>query len=180
MIQTTQQPKQGSGQHRPSQTRPQQSGQSLMEFVLVMPLLVLILIGGFSFGMGTYDAHLASDAIQLPALNKTDMAKSTGAVASGTLLGYVTAGGTSGTLTSNALLDTVNKVDIDNYTSVMVGSKAFTPLASFLPGFTIKTAQVMNKGLLDAANTGGATVRPATTPWVPGGTPVMPPWLGGP
>lgn len=154
-----------------------QAGQSLMEFVLVMPLMVLILVGGFSFGMGTYDAHMASDAIQLPALQKMDMAKTDTAIDPGKLMGYVSSGGTSGTLTSGSLLDSINEVDVDNYTSVMVGSKSFVPLASFIPGFTIKTAEVMNKGLLNAASTGGATSRDANTPWVPGGSPVKPPWI---
>jgi len=157
--------------------RPAPTGQSLMEFVMVMPLLVLILVGGFSFGMGTYEAHLASDAIQLPAMQKQDMAKKSGVVGSGDLMGYVSKGGTSGTLTSGALLDTINKKDIDNYTSVIVGSKTFSPLVNFLPGFTINTAEAMNKGLLDAASTGGATVHPAGSSWVPGGSPQKPPWL---
>jgi len=151
-------------------------GQSLMEFVLVMPILVLILLGGFSFGMGAYEAHMASDAIQVPSAHKLDMGKIPAPVSSGTMLGYVTGNGTSGTLKSGDLLDNITQVPIDNYTSILVGTKDFAAVASFLPGFTIKTAQIINRGLLDSASTGGATTRPATTPWVPGGTPVMPPW----
>jgi hypothetical protein len=141
---------------------------------------VLILIGGFSFGLGTYQAHMASDAIQLPATHKMDMGDAPGAIDTGTLLGYVTSGKTTGTLSSGALISNISVAPVNQYTALMVGSKTFVPLASFVPGFTIKTAQVMNQGLLDAANTGGATVRPVGTPWVPGGAPVMPPWLGGP
>jgi len=152
------------------------AGQSLMEFGMVMPLLVLILLGGASFGIGTYEAHMASDAIQLTSLHKVDVAKIPGAAGGGTLLGYVTSGGTSGTLSAGGLIDSITTQDIDNYTTMAIGSKSFTPLASFVPGFTIKTAEAINKGLTDAANTGGATVRPAGTPWVPGGTPVKPPW----
>lgn len=165
---------------RTRQPLPSKAGQSLMEFVLVMPLLVLILVGGFSFGLGTYQAHMASDAIQLPAMHKKEMADKTGAIDSGTLLGYVSSGGTKGTLSSGSLLDSLSVVAVDNSTSLIVGTKTFVPIASFVPGFTIKTAQVMNKGLLEAASSGGAKSRPEGTPWVPGGTPVMPPWLGGP
>jgi hypothetical protein len=165
-------------QFRPHKPSPDGSrrGQSLMEFVLVMPLLVLILLGGFTLGMGMYEAHMASDAIQLPALKKQDMASKSQVIGSGDLIGYVSAGGTSGTLSSGVLLDSINKQDVDNYTSVIVGKKSFVPLVGFLPGFSISTAEAMNKGLLDAANN-GATVRPAGTAWVPGGAPQMPPWL---
>jgi uncharacterized protein (UPF0333 family) len=152
-------------------------GQSLMEFVLVMPLLVLIFLGGFTFGMGMYEAHMASDAIQLPALKKQDMAKKAQAISSGELLGYVSSGGTTGTMKSGTLLDGINKQNMDNYTSIIVGTKSFVPLVNFLPGFTISTAGAINRSLLETANSGGATVRPANTAWVPGNTPQMPPWL---
>lgn len=150
------------------------AGQSLVEFVLVMPILVLVLIGGFSFGMGTYQAHMASDAVQMPAMKKLDLSNETGAVGGGTLQGYMNGSNVKGNFNTGSLIDSVTVATGSPYTSIMVGSKNFTPTASFIPGFTIKVGEAINRNLLEPANS-GAEVRPANTAWVPGGTPNPPP-----
>jgi hypothetical protein len=156
-------------------TRCSNSGQSLVEFVLVMPILVLILIGGFGFGLGTYDAHMASDAVQMPAMQKLSFADQAAAVPKDTLLSFMNGSKLKGSLKGTAPIDGVTIVNSGQYTSIIVGSKTFTPPASFVPGFTIRVGQVINRNLLEAANA-GAEVRPYNTPWVPGGAPVPPPW----
>lgn len=150
------------------------AGQSLVEFVLVMPILVLVLIGGFSFGMGTYQAHMASDAVQMPALKKLDLSNETGTVGGGTLQGYMNGSKIKGNFNTGSLIDTVTVTTGSPYTSIMVGAKTYTSTVSFIPGFTIKVGEAINRNLLEAANA-GAEVRPANTPWVPGGTPNPPP-----
>jgi hypothetical protein len=149
-------------------------GQSLVEFVLVMPILVLVLIGGYSMGLGTYQAHMASDAVQMPAMQKLKLSNQVTAVDGGTLQGYMNGGGLKGNFNTGALIDSVKVVNSDAYTSIMVGSKTYTSAASFIPGFTITVGEAMNKNLLEAANS-GAEVRPYNTAWVPGGTPNPPP-----
>lgn len=145
-----------------------------MEFVLVMPILVLLLIGGFSMGLGAYQAHMASDAVQMPAMKKLEISNVTGAVDGGALTGYMNGGGISGNLSSGSMIDSATVVNNGAYTSVVVGSKNYQSVASFIPGFTIRVGEAMNRNLLEAANA-GAEVRPAATAWVPGGTPNPPP-----
>lgn len=151
-----------------------QQGQSLVEFVLVMPILVLVLIGGFSFGMGTYQAHMASDAVQMPAMKKLELSKQAAAVGGGTLQGYMNSSNLKGNFSTGSLIDSVTVQNASAYTSIMVGAKSYTSTVSFIPSFTIKVGEAINKNLLEAANS-GAEVRPATTAWVPGGTPNPPP-----
>ena len=149
-------------------------GQSLVEFVLVMPILVLLLVGGFSMGLGSYQAHLASDAVQMPAMHKLALSNITGAVDGGALAGYMNGGGIQANLSTGSMIDSASVVNSDAYTSVVVGSKTYQSVASFIPGFTITVGEAMNRNLLEAANA-GAQVRPANTPWVPGGAPNPPP-----
>ncbi len=152
-----------------------QRGQSLVEFVLVMPLLVLILVGAYSFGVGTYQAHMTSDAVQFAMLKSLDMANEPGAVSGGTLQGYINAGGLKGNLTKGGLVDGVTL----NNSGVLIASKNFTPAAAFIPGFTIKVGEAINPSLLKPTSTGGAQSKPLGTPWVPGGAMNPPPWSGG-
>ena len=158
----------------------QRYGQSLVEFILVMPILVLILIGGFSFGLGIHDAHMASDAVQLPALQKLELANQANGVNSADLLKLMNNTSLSGSLKSGQLIDNVSIQQNGPYISIMVGSKRFSPPASFVPGFTIRVGQVINRNLLEDAYVGTSNIRSYTSPWIPGGTPVEPPWLNPP
>lgn len=148
------------------------SGQSLVEFVLVMPILILILVGGFSFGMGTYQAHMTSDAVQFALLKSKDMANESGAVSGGMVQGFINSGKLKGSLSPGNLVDSV-KLDQQGF---LIASKAFTPTVGFIPGFTIKVGQAINPSLLKPISTGGGQARPAGTAWVPGGTMNPPPW----
>ncbi len=154
------------------------TGQSLVEFVLVMPIFVLVLVGGMAMGMGAYQAHMAADAVKEPMLKKLEMSNTPNAVAGGMLNGYMNGSPLQGSLQMGSKIDNVQIVNVDDYTSVMVGNKQYQSIASFVPSFTIKVSQPINRNLLQAANS-GAPSRPAGTPWVPFGTPVLPPWEGG-
>ncbi len=147
-------------------------GQSLVEFVLVAPIMVLILLGAFGFGLGTYQAHMTSDAVQLPLLKTMEMANLPGAVSAGQLQGYISSGGLSGSLVSGNLVDSLQ---VDETTGIMTAKKNYIPLVNIIPGFTISVAHSINPGLLKPTASGGQA-RPMATPWVPGGTMQPPPW----
>jgi hypothetical protein len=158
---------------RPTQPFHAKNGQSLAEFTLVAPLMVLILIGGFSFGMGTYQAHMTSDAVQLVMLKTKEMADTPGTISTGTLRSYINSGGLTGSLSAGNLVDQLT-ITPEGF---LVARKNFTPLASFIPGFTISVSQAINPSLMMPTSDGSATRRPLGIPWIPGGTMVIPPWL---
>lgn len=147
-------------------------GQSLVEFVLVLPLLVLILLGAFSFGLGTYQAHMTSDAIQLPMLKAMEMADSPGPVSSSKLMSYISEGKLSGNLVKGNLVDSVQ---VNPITGIMVAKKNYIPLVNIIPGFTISVGHSINPSLLKPTAIGGK-VRPQAVSWVPGDTMQPPPW----
>lgn len=151
------------------------TGQSLVEFVLVLPILVLILVGGFTFALGTYQAHMTSDAVQFAMLKANEMANEPGAVSGGMVQGYINSGGLKGSVSSGSLVDSVTL----NSDGFLVASKNFVSSVSFVPGFTIKVGQAINPSLLKPTSSGGGQAKPIGTPWVPGGTMITPPWLGG-
>lgn len=162
-----------SRHHRRSHAK----GQSLVEFVLALPILTLIIAAVGTMAIGTYQAHMASDAIREPALRKMVMASTDGAIGTGTLAGYANGSPQQGTLRIGSLVDSVSITNVDQYTSVIVGNKRFNPPVPIIPGFNIRVGQIMNRNLLQSASN-GATARPYGTPWVPGDVPVVPPWEG--
>lgn len=163
----------GIGKMRKRMMRPLQfqNGQSLVEFVLVAPIMVLILMGSFCFGMGTYQAHMTSDSLQLVLLKAKEMADTPGTVSTGMLLGYINSGGLTGSLSMGNLVD---ELELDGH--LLVARKNYVPLANFIPGFTISVSHAINPSLLMPISEGSATPRPLATPWVPGGAMQPPPW----
>ncbi len=200
-------------------------GQSLVEYVLMFPVMLLVLVGTFGVGMAMYQAHMASDAIRQPALQKLEMAASDYAICDRDLLGYINGSKLGGNLKMGPYLDSVAIREQNDYGSVLVGRKTITPIAPFLPTFDVKVTQVVNRNLLYPAymgesairvtaagrSAGGSvganpvsgcqpsqasgvmmntlespgpsqplvTIRLADVPWVPYGTPNVPPWEGG-
>lgn len=148
-----------------------QMGQSLVEFAMVAPIMVLILVGSFSFGMGAYQAHMTSDALQLVMLKTKEMADTPGMVSDGMLNGFIRSGGLTGSLSAGNLVD---ELALDG--RFLVARKNFLPLVSFVPGFTISVSQAINPSLLMPISQGSAPLRPLATPWVPGGVLQTPPW----
>jgi hypothetical protein len=151
-------------------------GQSLVELALIFPILFLVLIAGVGFGLGLYQANIASGAIQQPALKKLEMADNPNAISSETVLGWVTKEGTKGNILGGKAVDSVSFVSDDPELALVVGTKEVHSIASFLPDMNITVVQGLNKNLLLAADAGAKIKRPAKTAWVPGGTPRLPPW----
>lgn len=148
-----------------------------MEFALTLPIFCLLLVGGFSMAMGMYEAHMASDAVRHIAVNKMPMAQKPGAVGNGDIMTYIAQSGLRGSLpTTGTYVDSVNIAHGSLETAIVVGTKNYSALAGWVPDLTIRVTQPINRALLEPAYTGGGTVRPANTAWVPGGTPVPPPW----
>jgi len=157
--------------------RKKSRGQSLVEFVGVFPVLFLAAVAGGTMVVGTQQCHTAAVGMNAIALNKLKMADQDGAVGGGTLSGYVSGGNFKGPFKSSAAIDSVSVSTVDTYTDLAVGSKQFTPLlTTFVPGFTVRTLLVVNHNLLQSASSGSATQKSSTTAWVPGGTPLPPPW----
>lgn len=154
-------------------------GQALMEFGLALPIMLLILVGGASMGLGMFNAQMTSDAIRTPALRKYELASKGTAVTAGELQTLINGSALRSSLGVGNYVDRVSILNASEYTSVIVGEKNFAGLASFVPGLTIRATQPINRALLQRAYTGGGTARPVGTPWVPGGTPNIPPWEGG-
>ncbi len=150
---------------------PARTGQSLVEFIFLAPVMVLILVGAFSFGLGTYQAHMTSDAVQLAMLKSVELADAPGKISSGKLQGYINSGGLKGNLSAGKLVDELTVVN----GRLLIARKNFTPLASFVPGFTISVGQAINPSLLKSISEGNARLRPLATPWVPGGNRMQPP-----
>ncbi len=126
---------------------------------------------------GVFQAYIVANAMQGPALSKWDYADDSAAITPATLAASVNSKDGIATNISDPAsnVSSVTVQDSDPFTSVIFGSKAYTPAIAFMPAFTIKVGQVINRNLLQAANSGTAVVHPATA-WVPGGTPVAPPW----
>jgi hypothetical protein len=153
------------------------AGQSLAEFVLVLPVLFLAAVVGGGMVVGAHQAHVAAMAVDQIALHKLQMAANDGAVGPEVLSTYANSGDMKSPFLGS-LVDSMTVSSLDPYTDVAVGSKQFIPtLTKFVPGFTVKTGQVINHNLLQSASNGIATQH-STAPWVPGGTPLAPPWGG--
>ena len=156
--------------------RNKRGGQSLVEMVLVTPLLLLIFaISGF-VGIGMYQANQASEAIRQPAMHKMEMANTVARVDNGRLLGYVQGSQHSGNIRVNQAVDsvTVRANGFQDQAAVVTGTKHFSVGVTWLPEFDFTVAQAVQTKLLEPAEFNAT--RHGTGPWVPGGTPRMPPW----
>lgn len=155
-------------------------GQSLVEFVLVAPILILVLVIAGYVGIGMYQAHMASDAIRQPALKKLEMAAEPGGISNETLLGYVTGGPLKGNINSGGAVDSVNVTNTgaSDLAAIIVGNKQFTVNFPGLPAFNFTAAQAIQKNLLLSAEFGAK--KRSLDGWVPGGTPRQPPWMAFP
>jgi hypothetical protein len=152
-----------------------QTGQSLVEFVGVFPILFLAAVMGGSLIIGAHQAHIAAMAMNEVPINKMKMAQQDGSVDSGTLSGYINGGKFKASI-KGSLIDSVSIYTLDPYTDLVVGTKQFTPALVSIPGFTITTGVVVNHNLLMSGGGAPAVAKSSSTPWVPGGTPVAPPW----
>src|SRR5690606_35410041 len=109
-----------------------------VELGIALPVLLLILVGAVAFGIGSYQANIASDAIRQPALKKMEMASTPAAVSPGQVMGWVTGEGAKGSMSSGGgAVDSVSFVDANEEVSIVVGTKRYTPPigGNLVPGF---------------------------------------------
>lgn len=134
-------------------------GQSLVEFVMVMPVLLLMLLGAFLIGMGLMQGSSASMAMKAAVMKKIDLADE-GGDATNAAIALIEAD-TAGAVDS-VQVDSGNGVGGGNgnaVTSVLVGSKEYNPNVPFLVPVTFMVTQGINNNLLQA----NKTANPATT-----------------
>jgi hypothetical protein len=122
-------------------------GQALVEFVMVAPILLLILLGAFAVGFGIYQGATASMAIKAPLSNK--MQYVTSATSPQTILTQQVTQYRTGNLQPASALDSVTaNGDPTQLTSVVVGSRQFVSGVQFLPTINFTVTQGMNTNLM--------------------------------
>lgn len=138
---------------RTLQSRPLR-GQSLVEFVMVMPVLLLILLGAFTVGLGIYQGANASMAVKSPVMQKIELAKNPGDTTNSArdmIMNY-----NSGSLQMGNAIDRSRTVGTGNHTTVIIATKEFQPPVAFLPMVDFTVTQAINTNLL-LANQGSAS-----------------------
>lgn len=143
-----------SSQYRPTHLK----GQSLVEFVMVMPVLLLILLGAFTVGLGIYQGANASMAVKTPVMQKIDLAKDPGDTTNQAKM--LIQNYNSGSLQMGSAIDRARTVGTSNKTTVIIATKEFQPPVSFLPMVDFTVTQAINSDLLNANQ---ATASPAAT-----------------
>jgi Flp pilus assembly protein TadG len=135
---------------RPSQ----RAGQSLVEFVMVMPILLLIMLGAFFIGLAMYQGATASQAMKAPLTNKVQLADTAGNTQNQVL--QLINSTNIGALQQGQAVDGLNVVGGPNQlTSVLVGSKTYQAPIPFIPPMTFTVAQAINTNLIQP--NGGAS-----------------------
>ncbi|MBY0402622.1 MAG: pilus assembly protein [Cyanobacteria bacterium] len=123
------------------------SGQALVEFVMVAPILLLILLGAFAVGYGIYQGATASMAIKAPLSNKMQYVTSASSPQS-ILTQQVTQYRTGNLQPASALDSVTANGDPTQLTSVVVGSRQFVSGVQFLPTINFTVTQGMNTNLM--------------------------------
>jgi TadE-like protein len=141
-------------------------GQSLVEFVLIMPILVLLTLGAGFLMLAAHRTHLMSNAVAQVALHKLEFANTAQAVSPSTLQSDITGGDLKASFNPGPLVDSVTVADSDPYTSLVTGILQVKSPISWLPSFTVGVSQAINRNLLLPASTGTAAVH-TREPWAP-------------
>lgn len=142
------------------------AGQSLVEFVLIMPILVMMTLGAGFLMLAAHRTHLMSNAVSQVALHKLEFAGNAQAISAGTLQSEITGGDLKASFNPSPLVDSVTVVDSDTYTSLVTGALQVKSPITWLPSFTVGVSQAINKNLLLPASNGSATVH-SRAPWAP-------------
>lgn len=141
-------------------------GQSLVEFVLVMPILVMMTLGAGLLMVAAHRTHMLSNAVSQAALHKLEFANTAQAISPGMLQADMTGGQLKASFNPGPLVDNVTVSDSDAYTSLVLGTLELKSAISWLPSFTVGVSQVINRNLLLPASSGTATVH-SREPWAP-------------
>ena len=132
-------------------------GQSLVEFALSLPVLVMLLAGGFYLSQGIMEGQHASDAIQRSVSIKKTLAAKPEAIDPEFLR----------ELGGNAVLDKVHIVKDPNGVADLVVGHHKVVSTGILPDMEFSVVSSVNNRLMGTAHEKGAVVRPAGSPWAP-------------
>ncbi len=135
-----------------------QKGQTLMEFVMVLPVLILIALGTFYVGSAMFSGQRLATATKTPVLNKFTLAGTFGDAtnaAQALVTGYND--GNAFSLNGGAA-DNISVQNTGNVTAVIIGNKT-VDLPGPFPTFNFSSTQGINSSLLraNAARGGGLT-----------------------
>ncbi|MEM0951895.1 MAG: TadE family protein, partial [Cyanobacteria bacterium P01_H01_bin.74] len=135
-------------------------GQSLQEFIIVLPILIFIVVAGTNFALGVHKAHMLSDASHWIASQKFRLADNDNSVGQVELRSLInSSSGVSDTLTRRDFIDQIRFNSIDRYFTIIEASTEQNALSNFVNGFEFKTSQVINRPLLLATSAGGPSRR---------------------
>ncbi len=131
-------------------------GQSLVEFVMIVPVIILFMVIAAYVGMAMYHGNMASSAVKGPSMHKSEMAENPAAVGEGDLLGFALGDAPTGNINEGGVLDTLTVNPVSPLTSVMIGEKTFTaPLLFANVDFVFSASESIQLQLLEPANQGG-------------------------
>lgn len=134
-------------------------GQSLVELILVMIVLIPVLLAVGYTGIAMYQGTMASEAIKEPATAKSELANTSAAIPTSKLLAMTKNGGNGGTP-----LDAVSvSAPVSANTVMIVGQKKSITIPFFNITMDFTVAQPIQKSLLEA-NTGTRSSAPNQAP----------------
>ncbi len=140
----------------PSLNKRSYRGQSLVEFVMIVPVIILLMVIAAYVGMAMYHGNMASSAVKGPSMHKLEMADNPAAVGEGDLMGFAMASAPTGNINEGGVLDALTLSNVSPLTSVMVGEKIFTaPLLFANVDFVFSASESIQLQLLETANQGG-------------------------
>lgn len=131
------------------------NGQALIEFVIALPLLIILMASTFAIGVAMYSGANASTAVRTVKENRAALADSVGGA--NDLMGFINAYN-SGSLAVAGNVDSVNTVQNGKVISTIAAQKAVTPPPIpfiTLPTFTFTSVDGIHSSLLQA-NTGAS------------------------
>jgi Flp pilus assembly protein TadG len=130
-------------------------GQSLVEFALLAPLLITLLLATWTIGVGMHVGSRATSAVQEPATRKLQLAAIPGD-SSSLAQSLIQNFNQQGIALSNPSVDSTRLVGQTNVTAVFIGEKPYT---ANLPGvslpFNFSATQLLPSALLLANNSAG-------------------------
>jgi Flp pilus assembly protein TadG len=137
--------------HNDSSKTPQ--GQSLVEFVMVMPMILLLLLGAFAVGQGMYQGASASLAVKAAMNQKATLANQPGQTL--TQASNLIRGAVHGNLDNGSAVDTVvpDAASTNTLTTVLIANRRFTPPVPFLPPVDFTVTQGVPTRLISANTT---------------------------
>jgi Flp pilus assembly protein TadG len=125
----------------------------LVEFVMVMPMILLLLLGAFAVGQGMYQGASASLAVKAAMNRKADLANQPGQTL--TQASNLIRTTIHGNLDNGNAVDTVlpDAGSTNTLTTVLIANRRFTPPVPFLPPVDFTVTQGIPTRLISANTT---------------------------